>query len=66
MYCGLGRTILFLGFFLMFTLRYLFRFLPVHLFAFVLISLLKTTFEDVFPAEATTVEEYLQQVTSSF
>jgi hypothetical protein len=24
---------------------------------------LKTTFEDVFPAEATTVEEYLQQVT---
>ena len=26
----------------------------------------KTTFEDVFPAEATTVEEYLQQVISFF
>ena len=27
---------------------------------------LKTTFEDVFPAEATTVEEYLQQVLEFF
>lgn len=26
----------------------------------------KTTFEDVFPAEATTVEEYLQQVSFPF
>lgn len=29
-------------------------------------SLVKTTFEDVFPAEATTVEEYLQQVIHCF
>lgn len=27
-----------------------------------LLLLLKTTFEDVFPAEATSIEEYLQQV----
>lgn len=33
----------------------------VHLSAFQIL-LVKTTFEDVFPAEATTVEEYLQQV----
>jgi nuclear pore complex protein Nup93 len=27
---------------------------------------LQTTFEDVFPSEATTIEEYLQQVHSNF
>lgn len=42
----------------------------MYFFLFGLLSLLsfvlKTTYEDVFPAEATTVEEYLQQVVHSF
>ena len=35
---------------------------PFTLYCFLFYFYMKTTFEDVFPAEATSVEEYLQQV----